>query len=118
MPSNMSNRFFDAFTNGIGSCVGECACGKTHFDSENDWSWEDGELETLKALAKKKPSKYQEHDCSIGFVSLMGNEIVSGCTCDSVRKYEDFLLKETCAIATYIRALHAEKERELEAIKL
>lgn len=117
MDENMSDRFFEAFSTGGSGCRGLCACGKEHFDWENDWGWDEGELEELQEQ-EKKGDKVMGHPHSVSYVNIMGNEIVFGCDCEIAQKYEAFINRHVNNIVEYIRAMAKQKEAELKAIEI
>ena len=118
MNDNMTGLFFDAFSTGSSTSRGFCACGKEHFDFENSWDWEEGELEELQERGEKKDDGVMGHDHSVSYVNIMGNEIVFGCDCEIAQKYEAFINRHMTSIVKYIREIAKQKEGYLEAIKV
>ena len=68
--------FEQAFGMRMGTCRFDCHCGKTYFDDANEgYSWEDGELEKLRAGGGiPMPG-------SIGGVEIEGWQFAECCTC-------------------------------------
>jgi hypothetical protein len=101
-----SDRFARIFDSHCGGCRRQCICGRQHFDfSDNGWTWEDGELERLEAMAKKEPDIYIGHDGTIGTMEIDGVDIVYDCKCDNAAKYERFILAHAEQLAEYLRDL-------------
>jgi hypothetical protein len=94
-----SQTFERAFDTGCAGCVRVCACGKTHYDTENDWDWEEGEYESLESDPNAVP-----HDCAVGTMNIDGQEIVLGCDCDLAAKYEKFIVAHARQISEYLNA--------------
>lgn len=116
MPSAIFER---AFGSGMGGCLRECACGITHFDgSDNDWDWEEGELERLEKLAEEHPDKYIGHDHSVGHMNIDGRAVVYECECGIAAHYEKFILRHEYALADYLNARATELRTTADAISV
>lgn len=112
-----SELFEKVFDSDCGGCVRMCMCGITHFDTYNDNDWEEGELEDLMVKEANDPAIFMGHDRAIGTMEVDGKDIVYGCTCDSARRYENFITQHAGQIATYLNgraALMREKANEIE----
>jgi len=87
---------------------GQCACGKTFYDSCGHWDWQDGELE---ALIEDDNS----HDLWSGvrFIEFEGKQYVSACDCWHKRALViiGFVDSHCREIACY---LMAERKRKIE----
>lgn len=95
--------FSEVFDSHCAGPVRDCVCGITHFDTCNNYDWEDGELEGLIEKAETQPDKYRASDGAVGTIEINGIEIVWGCTCDKAKKYETFLIEEGPRIIEYLR---------------
>ena len=107
-----SELFLKVFDGGTSGSVRDCVCGRTHFDNSdyNGWSWEEGELEKFQKLAVLHPNKYIPVDGAVGTMTIMDNEIVFGCPCNSALKFEEFINQHAKQIAEYLNA----KAKELK----
>lgn len=79
-------------------------CGRTHFGTASPNLFEEGELEELRKKAKKNPGLYLEdsdNDC-IGWGIIDGKQVVIGCPCKSLRKYEAFIWTNRHIIMDYL----------------
>lgn len=113
-----SDHFEDAFRDGHGTTNADCElCGR-HIFCSGDMSlgYEEGELEVLRAKAKAYPEKYDEwHDVdgvSLGHIG--GKQFVLGCSCNALRKYEDFILSHMRQITRYLKEVRSQKVEELK----
>lgn len=102
MSDKVSEEFDDAFSDRSGGNRGTCACGREHFDTYNQWGWEDGELEHLIQLSKEKPDKYIGHEGAIGGHVVDGVSFIWGCPCQGALKYEKFIIRHAEQIAYYL----------------
>lgn len=72
-----SEDFWDTIIHS-GSIVSTCEfCGKTHYSTEEENSFEEGELEELREKAKKEPDKYIEHSDMVRWGTLNGKQAVN-----------------------------------------
>lgn len=111
--SSISEEFEKVFDSHSSGCIHECQCGRVFFDVYNDdWDWEEGELEKLEDLAKKEPDKYISVAHSVGYMRIDGKNFVYDCPCNQIVKYEQFLLNHEEDIAQFLN-LRAAKLREL-----
>jgi hypothetical protein len=101
-----SGLFDEIFSSMIAGSIRTCACGRTTFNPDGGWDWEEGELENLHAQAKADPEKFREVDYSVGTYDFGDGEIVIGCPCGRAVVMEQFLIAEAERIATYIRRRH------------
>lgn len=99
----------DACSTHITSYRGECACGKTFYDSCGHWDWEDGELEAL-------IEDDNAHDLWSGvrLIEFEGSQYISACNCwhDRALRIIGFMDSHCREIACY---LMAERKRAIEA---
>jgi hypothetical protein len=115
-----SQLFRSLFDSGSGGCVRECVCGRTFFDNsdENDWTWEEGELERFQQLAKDKPDKCIPVNGAIGTIAIMDIEIVYECPCNASLQYEEFINRHEKQIAKYLNSKAKELEKKASDIKI
>ena len=117
---NLTEDFIRAFDSGIGTCRAICECGIVHFDEvQQHYDWEEGELEELQEFAKYNPEAYVAHDHSIGFIEIDNKQVVIDCSCNTVDKYEDFILNHVVQIAEYLnrRAKYMRQTADLIEVK-
>jgi hypothetical protein len=108
--SDIFDKVFDAH---CGTCLMDCACGRTHFDSTTEgYSWEPGELARLEANADKDPDNYIAHDGTVGCMDINGQQVVYGCRCDIAQIFEKVILDNATRIANYLN-LRAIRLREI-----
>lgn len=67
--------FERAFTNG-GGCVRDCACGRVFYNPDGGWTWEDGELDRLRADPTATALEW-----SVGEMVIEGKSYVPDCDC-------------------------------------
>lgn len=95
-----------------GSLVIDCElCGRTHFATLEEGRFDDGELEDLRAKAKKEPAKYVEdpgYD-SIIWGKIGGKQAVIGCPCNGLRPLEDFIWGSRHVILKYLETRATER---------
>lgn len=70
------DNFECAFDMHTGGCRHTCACGKTYYNSDGGWDWDEGELEKLKA-----DENAIDLDHAVGLIYLEGCEFVMDCDC-------------------------------------
>lgn len=113
----ISRDFRNAFVGGGSYCSVDCKCGITHFVLKGCWAsgdYEDGEYENLLEMQKEDPDKVISHTDTIDF-GYIGNEcFVIGCPCNSLKRYEDWLLQNRHWIVNYFnyRASSLKSESE------
>ena len=113
MSKQCSEIFEETFRLPVCGCVRTCACGKTYYDTYNDYDWEYGELKAL----EKDPNAFPV-DYAIGTMSVGGEEIVIGCDCDKEKKYEDFILLHARQLVIYLNKRSESLKEESESIKV
>ena len=107
--------FEEAFSDHAGTCRLTCDCGKTYFDDYNTgYSWDEGELEKLKAGVEiwSIPT-----DGSIGGVDFEGRHYAQCCTCWHPRaeKVMGFLDSHARQIADYLTREKQRKQAEADS---
>ena len=98
-----SERWWAAFQF-AGCMTAECLCGRHHFvTSKNAGDWEEGELESLLAMAAKRPDRYigNGQDDSLSIANLPGGIYVWGCPCHYATRIENFLCAYRSEICDY-----------------
>ena len=113
MTEQCSEIFEEVFNSHCGGCVRTCTCGKTYYDTYNDYDWDDGELEAL-----EKDPRAVALDYGVGTMSIAGEEIVFGCDCDHARRYENFIISHASQLAAYLTKRAAALEEEAKSIKV
>lgn len=117
--ADASETFYRAFSSSTGHLVADCQCGRTHFSLFHDeGAYDEGEYEDLIEKMKKEPDKYIGHDeSSVSAIYLNGVKCIEGCTCEYLRKVEDFIWKERLNIIDYLkRRINKDlKQKEKEA---
>jgi hypothetical protein len=112
-----SEQFWDAFQFG-GTLVTTCRCGRTHFCSNTDLDYEDGELAGLLANAAIDPDKYIQNsiDSSVAVMDGPGGILVWGCLCHGAKPFENFLIDYRAPILDYyarrLKLLAEQNKRE------
>ena len=102
--------FESIFKSNTSGCFKECDCGRVTFDCEGDWDWEEGELEGLIKHSQKDPDQCISVDYAVSSLIIDGHEIVIGCPCKTVLKYELFIRNEATKIAEFLNALSQQKK--------
>ena len=97
-----SEDFEQAFSDHVAGCRRTCACGRECFDVENDYDWEEGELEGLKKLADERPRQAVALPYGCETMTINGREYVIGCPCNQARNYEDFIIAHARQLADYL----------------
>ena len=113
-----SEMFQTAFGDQSAGCRRDCACGRVHFDGSdsNGWTWDEGELENLRARREQKPEEYFEWDYAVRAMIIDGNYFVMDCPCGYAVKAEKFILQNAEAIKRYLVAWSKEMMAKAEAI--
>lgn len=103
--------FIRAFSTRCSGCYRMCNCGKEYYDCENDYDWEEGELEGLKDHKKAYPLPY-----IVGTISFEGKEYVEDCECWKSRAEHlmKFIDGHAYKIADYLTFEKERKQREAE----
>ena len=113
---HFSNELFEEiFDTHCFGCYRVCSCGREYFDtSDNQWTWEEGELENLIKNSEKYPDRYFPTDGAVGTVNINGTEIVQGCKCLLYNDFKSFLNNHKKQIIEYYRkcAEHEVKENQ------
>jgi hypothetical protein len=100
-PKLPSERFEDAFDDGVGWSRVTCQCGQTYYNSDGGWDWEDGELEAL-----RKDPKATDVDYSVSEMTVNGKTYVTGCPCTAeLVRVENFIRAYRYKIAAYLKAV-------------
>jgi hypothetical protein len=79
-------------------------------DTETRWDWNEGELEEMRAWAKKEPGRCFPLDYCPGGADFGGYFYVWGCPCNRADKFEQFIWDRRHQIASYL-----EKRTKAEA---
>ena len=97
-----------------GSPVIECEfCGRIHYAPNSDLDFEEGELEELEKKHEQDPRKYiRNPDDAVSWGYLDGKQIVCGCPCNSVLKYEKFIWNHRYVIAKYFSLIAKKQEKQ------
>ncbi len=109
---------FEDCVRSAGSLVITCElCGRTHFATMEEGTFDEGELEELRAKAKKEPNKYIEDPSydSIVWGYVDGKQAVIGCPCNEMAKFEKLFWENRYLIARYLKKrseLHAKAAAE------
>ena len=106
-----SNEFL-AVLNMSGCLVSDCICGRTHFATNSEGLFDDGELERLRKMAIKHPDLYVEYpDCdSVHVASVLGIVYAVDCPCEKLAKVERYLWAVKDTVLQYYR-LRIDKEK-------
>lgn len=107
---------FESLWTDSGTSDFECACGRTHIATENDYWREDEQteahLQSLCESAEEDPEQYVLHfDSHVSITRISGEEFVVGCECNRVARYEVFIRENAHKILEFLRR---DAERELE----
>lgn len=104
----MLESFERAFRGRTSGAVRVCACGKTFYNPDHSWTWEEGEIEALQK-AGATSSNY-----AIGVIEFEGKEYADHCECwkDRARKLVGFLVSHDEAIAVFLSEEKKRKEAE------
>jgi len=116
MKAQCSSIFEDVFNSNTGGICRDCACGKTYFNGDDASDFDEGELEALREKAKAQPDKYIEQQHTVSTMEIDNVEIVYGCTCDTARKYEKFIIQHGAQLATYLNMRAKELRSRADAI--
>lgn len=110
--------FGKVFHSGTGGLVRDCSCGRVHFHDDETEDFDEGELEQLREKAKEQPDKYIPQGWTIETMEISGCDIVFGCTCDTARKYERFIVNHDTQLAKYLNARARELKDHAAAIEV
>lgn len=106
--------FEKAFSDNVGTCRAQCACGKEFYDKINrGYDWEEGEFEALEADPDATGL-----DCSVGYISFEGQTFVMDCDCwkERAQKIGAFIDAHMDKIARYFREERTRRTKEAEAV--
>ena len=103
MSKQCSDIFSEVFDSHCGGLVRTCHCGRTVFNRMEEIGWEKGELEELMEKWERYPDLYIPTSNTVYTMNIDGIEIVYGCTCDTAKKYETFILDNAMKIAEYLK---------------
>lgn len=108
-----SKEWLDQFGVGVGGPTIHCRCGRTHvaIDSDNLTDEERAEYVERK---QAKPTAYviESGVDSVTATLIDGGEIVDGCECGLMARYEHFVATERKAILAYFRAVAEKAEKQ------
>lgn len=106
--------FEQAFDSGCGSCRGDCCCGKTFYNPDDHWDFEDGELDELEANQNATGV-----DHAIGFVIFEGRYYLNACDCwhERSKQIMDFIDAHAREISKYLNAEKARKISEANQVE-
>lgn len=78
-------------------------CGREHFATENP-GWEPGELEACERKLKEEPERWVrwDGDDSVRIGTIDGQQVVIGCPCNGLRRFEDFIWRHSSIIGRYL----------------
>ena len=114
--SQCSELFAEVFDSHAGGIVRTCACGITTFNYMDRSFFDEGELEELEAKQKADPEHYHAVDYTVSSMTIGGQEIVHGCTCDKARQYEAFITGHARRLAEYLRRYAEELRKRAEQV--
>jgi len=91
-----------------GTVMADCdLCGRTTYHhKEYEWAFEGDDDEDEKAFlenAEKYPEWYVCVDYSIPFGTFDGKQVVIGCPCNGLRKYENLFWRHSYTILKYLK---------------
>ena len=100
------SELFEETLHSAGHLVADCTlCDRVHFATLSEGIYDEGELERIREQQKKEPDRYIEDasndTIAVGF--LDGNEVVIGCPCHRLGKYEAFIWTNRRFIAEYLK---------------
>ncbi len=104
--------FEEAFSCRVGSCRGQCACGKEYYNPDTCWDFGEGEIESL------KNSGAVEIDYSVGYIEFNGATYVDACDCwnQEATRVMNFLDIYAAQIADYINNERQRKIAEASSV--
>ena len=114
--SQCSDLFAEVFSSHCGGIVRTCACGITTFNYMDQSYFDEGELEGLVAKGKSDPEHYRAVDYTVSTMTIGGQEIVHGCTCDKARQYEAFIKGHAPRLAEYLRRYAEELRKRADQV--
>lgn len=105
MDKLQQENFERAFSSGGSGCRGECACGREFYEDSDEWTWNDGELEGLRADKNATCVSYP-----VSFVVIQDGTYCADCDCwhEKAEKVIAFIFDHRQEIAQF---LDLEKQR-------
>ena len=108
MSETESKEFADAFFSAGTYHSVDCTCGRTYFCTSEYGVWNETEededlLENLKGLSESEPKKFIECDYTIRWGVIDNKNVVEGCECGTLRKYEDWIWGHRYLILEYLK---------------
>lgn len=101
-PDPPSELFANAVCN-AGTPAATCElCGREHYDALGQ-NMDEGELESYEAKHKDNPEKYVPNDGGVSIGHINGVQVVWGCPCNKLARYEKFIWSHRYLIAKYLR---------------
>lgn len=113
-----SKEWLDQFGVGVGGPSIHCRCGRTHVAIDSDDLTEEERAEYI-ALHESKPTSVvlENGTDSVTATLIDGGEIVDGCECGLMARYERFVSIERKAILAYFRAVADRAEKQAHELK-
>lgn len=112
-----SKEFEDAAFDSMGTVHGMCElCGRVHFSSGQAHNFNDKkELDDLLDNMRKHPDRYINHSTeSVWIGNIDGKQVVIGCECNELTRYEKFIWENRFLIISY---LESRFKKDLEEAK-
>jgi len=99
-----SEAFEEAFSNHHGTTSATCElCGRTVFTADLEHSGDDEHWEECMAGLQNEPDKYVFVNYNAVLLgSINSKQVVIGCPCNGLRRYEDFIWQERRGISEYM----------------
>lgn len=118
VPAEPSKEWMDQFGIGVGGPSITCRCGRTHVAIMSCDLTEEERSEYI-ARHEAKPKSYvlEEGVDSVTATLIDGGEIVNGCECGMMARYERFVSTERKAILAYFRAVAEKAEKQANELK-
>lgn len=110
-----SDNFQIAFTQGGSYCSASCEyCDRTYFcDRSVAGDYNEGEYEQLCEKAKAEPDKYIEVSYAVDY-GHFDKQYIVGCKCNTLRRYENFLIANRERILHYFKRVLEQKQTEVK----
>lgn len=113
-----SKEWMDQFGIGVGSMSITCRCGRTHVAIDSGDLTEAERTNYIDRSAAKPAAYVLEHGVdSVTATLIDGGEIVDGCECGTMARYERFVATERKAILNYYRAVADKAEKQASELK-
>ena len=113
-----SKEWMDQYGVGAGGPSIYCQCGRTHVAIDSDDVTDDERAQYV-ALQGRQPSAFvlvEGVDC-VTSTFFDGGEVVDGCECGLMARYEKFVSANRKEILAYFRAVADKAEREASELK-